>query len=397
MALEVRAITEAELPAMLEADRRGFGMAPRKPEQPDSWVRAHLDRTRCAFDGAELVASSRAYPFELTVPGGAMVAAAAISAVAVQPSHRRRGVLTGMMEALRRDAAERGEPAAMLTASESIIYGRFGYGLATWRVGCAIERAHARLSRSIDDPGRVRMIDPDETLKLFPEVYERARPLRAGMVTRPEYWWPECYWAEPDHTYFDVVHEDEHGELDGYAAYEITGGWEGGLADRRVTIHDLQSTNALARAALWQYLLGVDLVATVSAANVPVDEPLRFMLADSRRFRVEYVNDGLWVLPIDIRALLDARSYATSGRIALEVDGERFEIDSDDGHATVSTTTRSVELSCSRAALGAAYLGGNTWTTLAGAGLVDEHTPGALARADLMFATSPAAATLSWF
>src|SRR5262245_43448031 len=114
MALEVRAITEPELPAMLEVDRRAFGMGPRKPEHPDSWVRAHLDRTRCAFDAGELVACSRAYPFELTVPGGATVSAAAVSAVAVQPSHRRRGLLTAMMESIRLDAAERGEPAAML-------------------------------------------------------------------------------------------------------------------------------------------------------------------------------------------------------------------------------------------------------------------------------------------
>src|SRR5262245_57435573 len=259
MAFDVRAITEAEFPAMLEVDRRGFGVAPRKPDRPDSWARAYLDRTRCAFDAGELVACSRAYPFELTVPGGAMVPAAAISAVAVQPSHRRRGVLTAMMESLRNDAADRGEPAAMLTASESVIYGRFGYGLATWRVGCVIDRAHARFARPVEDPGRIRMLEPDETLKLFPEVYERARRLRAGMVSRPDYWWPECYWPE-DRVFFDAVHEDANGELDGYAAYEITGGWDGGHADRRLTIHDLQSTNAVARAVLWQFCLGVDLV-----------------------------------------------------------------------------------------------------------------------------------------
>jgi predicted acetyltransferase len=360
-------------------------------------VRAHLDRTRCAFDGDELVACSRAYPFELTVPGGATVPSAAVSAVAVQPSHRRRGALTAMMDSLRNDAADRGEPAAMLTASESVIYGRFGYGLATWRAGCAIERAHARVARPVDDPGRVRMIDADETLKLFPEVYERARRLRAGMVSRPDYWWPECYYAEPDHVYFDVVHEDAHGELDGYAAYEITGDWDRGHSARRVTILDLQSTNRIARAALWEFLLGLDLVATISAVILPVDEPIPFMLADSRRFRTEYMNDGMWVLPIDIGALLEARTYATSGQLTVEVDGERFTIESDEGDATVSPTTRSADLSCSRAALGATYLGGNTWTTLAAAGLVDELSSGALARADVMFVTSPAPATLSWF
>jgi predicted acetyltransferase len=396
MDFEVRAVDEAGLPTMLEVDRRAFGMAPRKPDHPDSWIRAHLERTRCGFDAGELVGCSRAYPFELTVPGGALVPAAAVSAVAVQPSHRRRGVLTAMMDALCLDAIEHGEAAAMLTASESVIYGRFGYGLATWRIGCVIDRAHARFTRPLEDPGRVRMLDYDEALKSFPDAYDRARRLRAGMVSRPDYWWPECYWDEPGRVFFDVVHEDEHGEIDAFAAYEITGGWGAGLTERRVTVLDFQSMNAGARSALWRYLLGIDLVSTVAAANLPVDEALRFMLVDGRRLRTEYLNDGLWILPIDIAALLEARTYATDGLLALEVDGERLALDSDGGRAAVAKTDRA-DLSCSRATLGAAYLGGNTWSTLAGAGLVDEHTPGALTRADVMFAASPAAATLSWF
>jgi predicted acetyltransferase len=397
MPIDVRAITDAELPAMLEIDRRAFGMGPRKPDQPDAWVRAHLDRTRCAFDRGELVSCSRAYPFELTVPGGAMVPVAAVSAVAVQPSHRRRGVLTAMMEALRVDAIERGEPAAMLTASESAIYGRFGYGLATWRLGVAIDRAHARLARPLDDPGRVRMVDNDEALKLFPDVYDRVRRLRAGMVSRPDYWWPECYWAEPSRVFFDAVHEDADGELDGFTSYEITGGYEAGITERRILVYDIQATNATARAALWEFLLGVDLVRTVAAVNVPVDEPLRFMLADGRRVRTEFVNDGLWLLPIDLAVFLGARTYATSDRLVLDVDGERYELDSDSGRASVSPTTRTADLSCSRATLGTVYLGGSGWSTLAMAGLVDEHTAGALARADVLFASSPVAAMLSWF
>src|SRR6267142_197159 len=123
MPIEVRAITDDELPAMLEVDLRGFGARPRTPERPDSWVRAELERTRCAFEGTEMVGCTRAYTFELTMPGGALVPIA-----------------------------------AALTASESKIYGRFGYGPATWRLGCSIDRAEGRFARPVDDPGRVRMV-----------------------------------------------------------------------------------------------------------------------------------------------------------------------------------------------------------------------------------------------
>ena len=302
-----------------------------------------------------------------------------------------------MLEALRVDAIERGEVAAALTASESAIYGRFGYGLATWQLWCTIDRAHAQFARPVVDSGRVRMLTNDEALKLFPEVYERCRRMRAGMVSRPDYWWPEVYWAEPSRVFFDVLHEDAQGRPDGFASYELTGGWDAGLTNRQLTVWDLQTTNATARAALWQYLLGVDLVATLAGRRMPVDEPLRFMLADPRRLRTEAVNDNLWVLPVDIPALLGARAYTTPGRIVVEVDGARYEVDAGSDGATVRRSTKRADLVCSPRTLGAVSLGGNSWSVLADAGLVDEETPGALRRADAMFTTLPAPATLSWF
>src|SRR5450432_2140767 len=149
MPIEVRPITESELPTIVEVDRRAFGAAPRSPDRSDSWVRAELDRTQCAFDAGAMVGCSRAYSFELTMPGGACVPVAGVSSVAVQPTHRRRRVLTAMMGAVHDDARSRGEIASTLTASESIIYKRFGYGAATWRLGCSLAHGHARMARPV--------------------------------------------------------------------------------------------------------------------------------------------------------------------------------------------------------------------------------------------------------
>ena len=86
-----------------------------------------------------MMGAARAYSFELTMPGGALVSVAAVSAVAVQPSHRRRGVLSSMIAAFAGRPGTR-RVAAALTASEGAIYGRFGYGPATWRLGATIDR-----------------------------------------------------------------------------------------------------------------------------------------------------------------------------------------------------------------------------------------------------------------
>jgi predicted acetyltransferase len=405
MSLEIRSITEDELPAMLEVDRRGFGAPLRTSDRSDSWVTAELDRTRCAWDAGTMVGCTRAYTFELTLPGGALAPVAGVSSVAVQPTHRRRGVLTAMMQGLHDDARDRGEIAAVLTASESVIYGRFGYGPATWRLGATIEREAARFARPVDDPGSVRFVARGEADAIYQAVYERCRLARAGMVSRPEFWWPEVFWSPiGERALFDVVHEDARGEPDGYVSYEIQGQWEGGgFANRRLQVWDLQATNDTTRAALWEYVFGVDLVITVRAYHLPPDEPLRFLLADIRMLETDYLTDSVWVLPIDPAALLAARTYTTEGALVIEVvdpDGgsRRVALDGGPDGARCDERRDAVpDLTCSRATLGALSLGGTQWATLGAALAVDEHTPGAIARADAMFATSPAPATISWF
>src|SRR4029077_1308866 len=109
-----------------------------------------------------IVGSSRAYSFDLTLPGGASIPAAAVSWVAVLPTHRRQGVLSRVIEALHDDAREREEPVSMLTASEGAIYGRYGYGVATWRLGLTAERSRIEFADDAPEMGRMRMLDRDE-------------------------------------------------------------------------------------------------------------------------------------------------------------------------------------------------------------------------------------------
>src|SRR6266576_1738116 len=64
-----------------------------------------LDRLIGAVDGERWVGTGGAYTFRLTVPGGE-VGATGITAIAVAPSHRRRGILRLMMRWLFDQAPE---------------------------------------------------------------------------------------------------------------------------------------------------------------------------------------------------------------------------------------------------------------------------------------------------
>ncbi len=406
MTFPIRAVSSDEVDALLLADQRGFGGTPMPLEASRAWALGELDRTRVAFDDGKPVGVSRTYTFELTMPGGALLPAAAVSWVSVLPTHRRRGVLSRMMAAMHDDARERDEPVAMLTASESVIYSRFGYGIATWRWGLRAQRARIVFDEDAGGGGSMHLLTRAEGERALPLIYERARRCRAGMVSRPEFWWPAVFW---DHlgggdkkAFFVAVHRDDAGNDDGYVAYEISGEWGGGLPDRQLLVWDLQAENTDAHVALWRYVFGVDLVADVVATNAAPDDPLRFAVTDPRRVRVDFVNDMLWIAPLDVATALAARTYATDGALVIEVH------DTAGGKASVALyggptgaecarTDREPDLVCPVQSVGAALLGGTKWHDLAAAGRVAERASGALARAALMFGSSPAPATLSYF
>jgi predicted acetyltransferase len=401
--VEYRAIREDEFDAFTRVSMVAFGQEPFSPDMPTGFARSELDRTRAAFVGDEIVGAGRNYSFDLTLPGGTMVPAAGVSWISVMPSHRRRGVLRGTMAALREDAVAHGEPVSILTASEGSIYGRFGYGVATWRWHVHVDRVHSAFASPVRDDGRIGYVDRTEAIARFPEVYARACLLRPGMVSRPDAWWPETYFniAPPDKATFFVVHEGTDGVADGFLVYEISGDWSTGINQKVLRVVDFITLTPETNAALWQFAFSVDLVETVACTLVPADDPLRFLLADVRRVRVDAVNDGLWVQIIDVERALEARRYSTSERVVFEVhDGAtvtRVALDGGADGTQCTTTTAEPDLVLGLSQLGSIYLGGVRAEHHAAAGTVEERTSGAITRVDAMFASYPAPAMLSHF
>ena len=105
-------------------------------------------------------------------------------------------------------------------------------------------------------------------------------------------------------------------------------------------------------------------------------------------------RDRTWLRLIDVPKALSSRTYVIDGEIVFEVrdrfcswnDGTYHLTGSPSG-ATCRPTTKSPDITLSVDDLAIPYLGGSPFTPLAHAGRVDEHTPGALRRADAMFAT----------
>jgi predicted acetyltransferase len=405
MELELRPIAPDELPAFKRADEYGFSYRQEDAPEREGWAAAELDRTVAAFEGDEIVGTGRNYSLELTLPGGVAVPTGAVSWISVRPTHRRRGILRAMMTCLLDECAARGECVSMLTASEGGIYRRFGYGVASRVLEIELRRPEIEFERPVTE-GRLRMVEPEEGTKLAVELFERVRATRNGAVSRPAVWWAG-EWAPASlvkHR-FDVVYERD-GRLEGYVVYGAEGTWQDGLSAKTVAVQDLVAATPEAEAALWQFVCGIDLVNTVTHWTVPPDTELPWRLRDTRQMRTTTFRDWLWVRPVDVPALLEARRYLTSGELVLEVRDElrpdgaaagRFRLDASSDGAECTRTDASPDLVLDVAALGSIVLGGLDVSTMARAGTAAEQTPGSLRRGDLLFAADRAPFAFTWF
>lgn len=359
------------------------------------------ERSWIAWDGPHACGTFLSAATELTLPGGAVLPAAAVSAVTVLPTHRRRGILTRMAETAHRSIMDDGEPLAVLMASEYPIYGRFGYAPATRSAWLAIHTRETSVRG--EATGSIEIAPLNEaTRDSVRAVYEVARHRVAGEISRGDATWDIDVGLESDAfegtrwTGFIALHRDDAGTVDGYARYKTEPKWGRGPAGE-IEVRDLHALNDTAYADLWRFLLSVDLVAVVKAPNRSVEEALPWLLSNARAIDVERLRDRLWVRIFDLPRALEARAYERAGSVVLEVvdDGawggtRRWRLDAGPDGARCTPTDADAGLTVPIAALGAAYLGGSRLRDAVRATGCDEHRTGALAEADAIFRTADA-------
>jgi predicted acetyltransferase len=371
-----------------------------------------LDRFIGALDGEDVVGCAGAYTFGLTVPGGE-IGAAGITGVGVLPSHRRRGILRQMMTWLFAQARERGEPVAVLWASEAAIYQRFGYGPGTLQTQFEAVKERIHFRRPIESSGRVRIVGVDEAATRFPPIYEALRRSTAGSVTRTDARWRwetlgDGEWMRHGNGSKVLALYEVDGEPHGYVIYRHRSDWDNLGPKGVVTVLEVTALDPLAEQCLWQWIFGIDLIGTVRCWRGPAPHPLQLMVTEPRRLGVT-AADGIWLRIIDLPAALAGRSYRGPGRVVLAVTDEfcpgnagRWQLsvptDGTPGNAAVTPApdTAATDLALDISDLAAVYLGAFTLAELARAGRVVECRPGALVAADALFAADrgPSNATM---
>ena len=198
MDVELRPVTEDEYPAFARAVAAVFGHVVEEAEIPRWRSVTRLHRTLAGFEGGEIVCTAGAHEFDLTLPGGTAVPVTGVTSVGVQPTHRRRGLLRRMMARQLDDAAARNEHLAVLTASESLIYGRFGFGVASHKREWRLPVPGADFLRPPAAGGRIRTLVAEEARRVLPGIYEQAIRRIPGAVSRRAAWWDRWFLDLPD-------------------------------------------------------------------------------------------------------------------------------------------------------------------------------------------------------
>jgi predicted acetyltransferase len=354
---------------------------------------------QAAFVGGRIVGGSAMLSLQVTVPGRRIVALSAVTDTAVLATHRRRGLLRAIMQAMFDEARERGDAVAGLSASEGGIYGRFGFGPATLRTRWEIERAAVRWREPAHVTGTLELVDAAAARAAWPALHEAARRTRVGEVSALRGLWDgisDAPAGSDGPTRF-VVHRDAAGAVDGAAKFRLP--WAPRVQDTgtlRVTA--LEALTQEAYRDLWSLLLDFDLTRRIVAAPRPPDEPLRWMLADPRALRVTRQSDNLWIRLLDVPAALQARGYDDAGAITFVIETDpmcpgnegvwRLEASGGAGRCE-RAGDGDPDLTIDVEALGSLYLGGGSAALLAAAWRVREHRPGAVATLSRLLRTDP--------
>ena len=414
----VDAADEAGLKRWLLADARGFHEV--TPTEGTLEVQVEdiaTDRVTGVWDASQSdpqtpVATVRSWEMALTVPGGTALGTWAISSVTVSPTHRRQGIARAMLTAELRTAVQLGLPIAMLTVSEATIYGRYGFGPSVRQSSYVVDTARARWIGPTP-AGRVQFVSPESLLADGPAVFERTRERSPGEVDRREIWWKRALGLlpnEPDahkRGIRAVRYEDADGTIAGFALYEIA------LQDvsqpGRLKLVDLVAATDDAYAALWRFVIEMDMVSEIAAGLRSVSEPVAWQVADHRAVRKTGERDHLWLRILDVPAALGARRYTAPGDYVLDVTDDlgfaqgRFLLTvAADGSGQAQPLTGAapagaVEVALSAADLASLYLGGTSAVDLARAGRIVQATPDAAVRLDTALHSAYAPHLSTWF
>nr|WP_281069505.1 GNAT family N-acetyltransferase [Microbacterium amylolyticum] len=378
-----RVIDDGDFAVLAPAEHRGF-LGPEPTDEQIESERELLAERRVigVFDETAPqplpVGTVMSWGTPLTIPSGE-IPMWAISGVTVAATHRRRGIARAMLEGELRAAQNAGFAIAGLTVSETTIYGRYGFEPAVPVQRLTIDVRRAGWAGG-NPAAQIRFVDREQLADDLEALHERTRTSRLGDIPAWRRRWKQTMGLTPDaekpRDIRGVRATDGEGNLVGAMSFTLGDGPD--FQNHVLNVRHLVAATDDAYAALWRFALTYDLVGTVKAELRPVDEPLDWLVSDSRGIE-HRVHDHGWLRILNVPEALAARPLSGPVGVRLRVtdplglaDGAwtLLQIGGQGLQVKPLEDSERAEVTIDIGALSAAYLGAVTLEKLAAVGRV---------------------------
>lgn len=277
------------------------------------------------FEGDILRGVVNGYDSSITLPSGRRVRHLSVTHVGVSPDATRRGIARQLIvEQLQRARAE-GYVVAGLRASDTGIYGRYGYGIASWSVQHELDLTRAQLAVATPRE-ELRIVYALDSFPLIRQIADTDPTPRATTLSRWDGWWAiqefrTIHGTTPHHA---VVFGSEGNER-GYLRFHIEPSDNWFTSSRRaVIIDDLIAHDDEAWRGVIGHLFTQDILHRAVFPSRPVDDPLPLLLRNPRTLEISGQRDESWIRPLNLDALLSARRFGGTRQVTLAVEDDLF-------------------------------------------------------------------------
>lgn len=330
-ALSVRQPDSAQWPEVSRAIDTAFFVLVPDGEQTRDHLRP-LERRFALMAGERVVGGCFSYAFGMSLPGGTLVPTAGLAGVGILPTAQGKGGFSALVDAHLQNSIEQGDALSALLASESGLYGRFGYGVATEYSEYRLETRAFALKGEVPT-GSVELVDDEKRARQICAQIHNAQII-PGKLQRSCDWWAQVIHSNKrtwlgGGPQFIAVHYDDQGHADGYALYVVdTTDSENQVSDgnlrAKLTLHELVTLNLNAEGALFAYLCRIAWVRELRWILAPIDPLIKHRMTDPRQLAQVNRCDMTWLRVLDMPKVLSTRAYDFDGDISFHYEDEKF-------------------------------------------------------------------------
>lgn len=259
---EIRRITPREVDAAIKLSEYSFKyvLEGEKRQQRVRFMQDHV--VFGVFYESEMIAKTHIIPHRVVIDSKEYTMGG-IASVSTYPEHRRKGIVSRLMDTALLTMKEEGQVLSYLHPFDVSFYRKYGYELISSLKRLTVNSGDLNFYRGVT--GAVKRINPEAALADICCVYHQFARQYNGMLMRRDQWWRDTKFSGNT----AALHYDEHGAAAGYILYTIH--------TDKLEVKEYIYLNENSRRALWNFIANHDSMVERVEILTTEHEPMAFL------------------------------------------------------------------------------------------------------------------------